>query len=524
MKTKLIIACCLSLILSTNAFALNPNLVQPDVDLNFSGDTVLNGQIEFFVENLCALPSLDYFISENELAEAWYCVMPAINTGLPVDLNVLIRKNNNGSPFAMTTVSTVSGEAALDFAACNDNGVPPDIILGDRDWGCLNQFINIIPHVAITSSEIELYSLAINRNPLIADPQIWSLFPVTLADTFGIVVSEGLRNALQSAQGLPIGSDQTQDMPSLPSQVVENIFSGSVDNWDDLGIPVPANSDNRVNVCLFDRGLGAQPAFNALFHENACAFRGAAGLGFLGFSPANDTDGIINSNINGTGNINVPQNFLGFDLTPPYFYANHIQSDMGSCMTDISNDQVQVNGFGPILDRWAIGIQRLDAVDEGRIDRNEFKFIAMDGVTPILEQVATGNYPYWQGPQVFWRNDILFGDQLFLAQRFIDFAQSIATIVPYNESLVDDAIDDLTDDRPFAGFRFPEIINAGGFPERVGQLAFARIFDNVFGFEHRSNIPFDILDPVLPYNRRLVAPSSCAVPILSDQVDTSVAP
>ncbi|MEM9063779.1 MAG: hypothetical protein AAGD13_25270, partial [Pseudomonadota bacterium] len=62
--------------------------------------------------------------------------------------------------------------------------------------------------------------------------------------------------------------------------------------------------------------------------------------------------------------------FPGFPLPAPYIHQNKGSSDMGKCLTNLA-----------AASRTGIGIQSLEKVDEGRTNRNNFKYLAIDGVT-----------------------------------------------------------------------------------------------------------------------------------------------
>jgi len=91
---------------------------------------------------------------------------------------------------------------------------------------------------------------------------------------FGIAVNLDLRNALQSAQGLNVGSDAAGDTPSIPRAFYASAVSGFIRpsnsgfaGWDSL-TGVPSDNAKAVNICRRTAGSGSQ-AISNLFFLNA---------------------------------------------------------------------------------------------------------------------------------------------------------------------------------------------------------------------------------------------------------------
>lgn len=528
MKIKLLSAAVMA-VAAGNAMAIAPN-VTPDLTLNISGATAVDKQIENYINQICDTNTLDTFVSVGGGATAFFCTVPAANSGLASDQNVLFRKESGGSSTGVEPVTNALTVDGIDLSTCLDDGSSfADAIAGDNQWGCSGTFIQVPSQVGISDVEPELFKISANgsKSVNLTPPGGLSVSPVN-AQTFGIVVSPGLRDALQAAQGLTVGSDDVADMPSLSSNVIANIFAGNVGTWDELqdgtgtGIHAAAGLaaiDNQVNICVRTPGSGTQAQFNAFYMRNACAYRGAGDLGFLGFDTSLDSDGINQDGDAGTGDLSKPTNFFGQPLAPPYTYANKGSSDMGKCVTQITatlNSDKEVTGE---TGRWAIGIQSLEKVDEGRTDRNYFKYLAIDGVAPTLENVAAGLYHNWAAASIQWRNDQLNADQAVLADKLVQTAQAKDAVSVFNASLQDDG-SSANDDRPAGSFRVPEILD-GGQPANVGTLAFAGTIDPQTLQVLATEAPFNPANPVTPFNKGLVGPSSCAIATMADKVDVS---
>ncbi|HBO96151.1 MAG TPA: hypothetical protein DD667_22940, partial [Gammaproteobacteria bacterium] len=362
--------------------------------------------------------------------------------------------------------------------------------------------------VGISDVEPELFTISDNNE---AGVQINLNAPRKVntvnAQTFGVVASPGLRDALQAAQGLSVGSDEVQDMPSMSSDLIANLFSGKVANWSQLrdaaGLGIDASaglSNGAVNICVRTPGSGTQAQFNAYYLGNPCNYRGAGDYGYVGFSTAVDSDGVEN-------NSSVPLIGGLFPAPGPHIHKNEGSSDMGKCVTNVSADG-----------RWALGVQSLEKVDEGRTDRNNFKYLAIDGVAPTLENVQAGLYQNWASMTIQWRTDVVTpgSDAEALAEKFVEIARNIDDVKDFNLGLQTDDGSTNNDNRPVGGFNTPEILVTGGAgPVNVGSLVFADS-TNVPSF------PFDASNPVMPFNKGLTGQSSCAVPTLgSTGIDVS---
>jgi len=163
-------------------------------------------------------------------------------------------------------------------------------------------------------------------------------------------------------------------------------------------------------------------------------------------------------------------------------------------------------------------VQSLEKVDEGRTDRNNFKYLAIDGVAPTLENVQAGLYQNWASMTIQWRTDVVTpgSDAEALAEKFVEIARNIDDVKDFNLGLQTDDGSTNNDNRPVGGFNTPEILVTGGAgPVNVGSLVFADS-TNVPSF------PFDASNPVMPFNKGLTGQSSCAVPTLgSTGIDVS---
>lgn len=512
MKIKSLVAAIALSAIGSQAIALAPGTAIDEV-LTISGATAADRQFQNYVTQICDPATLDTF--EGPVAAvANTCTVNNGNgqitvAGLPSPSNVLINKASGGSLQGVGPLVNFVQVPAITVAAATCTARPaPD----DNEWDCTTS-TTVDAELGISDVEPELFTIPANVRPGTTAPTAASLSNLTNvnpvnAQTFGVVVTPALRDALQAAQGLVVGSDEVDEMPSLSSAVIANIFTGNVAQWSTLvdasgnGIITPdatAAGADSVNLCVRTPGSGTQAQFNAFYMKNACAYRGASSFQFVGFETLGDTStrtppaGELAEN-----DIDIPD-FFG-PLPAPYSHWNEGSSDMGRCLTNLA-----------AAGRNGIGIQSLEKVDEGRTNRNNFKYLAIDGVTPTLENVKSGLYRNWATLSLQWGANVdADAGKLALAQQFVTTAQDFEAVRTFNISLQTDD-DGSSDNRPASGFNIPEIRNAAGTaPANVGTLALATAANVI------PATGWTVTQPILPQNTFLSNPSACAVPRVAE--------
>lgn len=499
MKIKNLALAVAASLCASQALALNvADSLNATLKLNVSGATAADFQFANYIAQICQPGTLDTFRNPADTARAFSCAIAVDGiTGVAAGTTALIRKESGGSGTGVSPVyNRASNIRGIDLSTCTDANA-------DRTWECSNTVINVDAEVGISDVEPELFSIPANHipnfvpfNPSDATIRVNSVN----TQTFGIVVTEDLRNALQSAQGLTVGSNDVEDMPSLSSALVANIFAGRVANWstlvDSTGTGINATAirtkGNGVEVCVRANGSGTQAQFNAFYMRNACAFRGASTFEFLGFNTAADGNGVLNDTV---------RRQVGPALAPPPYIHHQVgSSDIGKCMTAIH----------ATTNRTAIGVQSVEKVKESLTDRDKFKFVAIDGVAPTLENVVSGDYKNVAPLSIQFPiagNRALTGDKLLAAEELVRTAKAASAVATFNASLKSGAPS------------FSSILDsadATGFAD-VGTLAFG-------GAPNPNAGAFDAAVPLIAFDQVVSsAPSTCAVPRLgaNQKVDIS---
>lgn len=495
MKIKNLALAVAASLIASQSFALGINdSKNATLKLTVSGATAADNQFASYINDICQAATTDTFRNPADNSRAFSCLLNGTISGVAAGTSALIRKESGGSVNGVAPVANATTVNGIDLDTCTD----PE---NDRLWACSNTTIQVPAEVGISDVEPELFTLTANGGAAVNAANLALLTVSAInAQTFGIVVTPDLRNALQAAQGLDVGSEDVADMPSLSSALITNIFAGRVANWSTLvnssnvGLNATGTgqqvNNNGVEVCLRTPGSGTQAQFNAFYLGNACAYRGAAGYQFLGFGTPADGNSINND---------IVRRQVGPVLAPPpYIHANTGSTQVGQCLTNVA-----------AANRTAIGIQSLEKVIEPLADRNNFRYIAVDGVAPTLENLSAGLYRNWASLSVQWRSNVVTGTKLAAAQRFVDLAKAKGPIADFNLSLKANVAG--------ANAAILDASDASGHAD-VGLLAFTSTANGNAG-------AFDPANPVFAFDKAngLGNPSTCALPrLLSNQkVDVS---
>jgi len=418
--------------LSSGAFAILPTDT-PTLDLWISGASAQDALLAGLVPSLCDDTPLTYTDTAGKAGvdfSAYFCTMSSAKVpGLVGTQKVLVHKRSRGGSAWGVAPVALAGVAGQSLAAVNvsqmeisfsgaggtvtgnncklDSGTryvcnPANLVDKISDAGVSDveptMFIgsNLIPvgpdygtvagdagTVALTSSQFAKLKVS----------------PMS-AVTFGVVVTTDLRNTLQKAQGKNVGSDAIADMPSLTSTQIRSLFSGAISDWSQFNVFDSTSSTWKtldqltsstlattvVNVCRRDSGSGTQAQFNAHFLHNPCA--GSAALlpapdnsftsRHIAYLPAGAAAGLtsidaFDSAINDAG--------PGASLV----HEGSASGDLTACLRDLENGRPSVAAGKA----WGIGIQGVTSADPS------FRFVAIDGVTPTLNNVASGKYFDW---------------------------------------------------------------------------------------------------------------------------------
>jgi hypothetical protein len=262
-----------------------------------------------------------------------------VATGLAADVNsaaytcgqVALQNGHAG-------ISDVEPARFSDVVTVDGVDVPVNLPPGNDDSGA--------PWAVLTTAQINALDVAAVNQTL-----------------FGIAVNIPLRNALQQAQGLNVGSDAAADMPSMPRAFYAGAISGFVQggspnaNWKTL-TGIAGDEAKQVNICRRVNGSGTQASSNLFFLESATITSDANGMLFplsaTGALAVNGTIAVLEGS--GTGNVE-------------------------TCLTNTT----VANGGG-----YAMGVVSFE-VDPGT---KAYRFVKIDGAAPDKALARIGGYPF----------------------------------------------------------------------------------------------------------------------------------
>jgi hypothetical protein len=271
---------------------------------------------------------------------------------------------STGQQATATTPSFTCADVALRQAIAGISDVEPNIF-------------NINMTVGTTKTAINLPAgNDDNGTPwaILTTAQINGLDTATANQTiFGVAVSLPLRNAMQAAQGLTVGSDAAADQPSMPrafySAAVTGFVQAGVANhagWDAL-TGRTSDAGFQVNICRRANGSGTQASSNLLFLNAGTISTTSAG----GLAP-------------------LPSNGVAVAVSghPLAIVENSSTGTAITCLTNASS-----------LGAYAMGIISFEN-DPGSAT---WRFVKLDGQAPNQAMARVGAYPYVYAATIQWK-------------------------------------------------------------------------------------------------------------------------
>lgn len=413
----------LLLISGTPVLALPPSPT-PQVELFLSGATAQDEALENLMRlkpgiegarNVCEAGTLDIYRAKIEgvAKRVFYCRASANVAGLAAGTRIAIHKSSGGSGEGVTPVSAGSTVAYLDLARLPEvascrTGVEErgteDFIAYRNHTGCDGAGKRAVPRAGI--SDVEPALVGGITQPLTVKPQnqlVW-----------GLPVTKNLRNALQAAQGLvrssvphdDPGRDTAASMPSLSRAQVAGLFSGTLNNWEQLydseGTPFtrsrflapapPANPDasgaspgayrperragSSVYICRRIESSGTQASYEAHYLRNRCV---------------KDTPPFVRPNdgsdVRKGGDVS---KLVRIAAPAGSVYAGTGTGDVRDCLD--AHEQ---------FNRWAVGI--LSTENPGNNGNREFRYLKVDGAAPTLLNAYGGRWAHVSEQSMQWR-------------------------------------------------------------------------------------------------------------------------
>lgn len=379
------------------AHALTPD-APIAITLHMSGASAEDYALRLlFTTDLCVSGTADEYLSNGngndfsaiscQLDNSKLVDAASLPAGFPTNPNViLVKRSNGGSGMGVQPVAEARAitNMVVNSSNCTDTGTT-DPELGIEVYSC-NTTINadgspgagtaaIVSDAGLSDVEPGMF-VGPNVPPGSSDVTPADLNNLNVASAtavvFGVPVSLNLRNALQAAEGLTVGSETEADMPSLSSRQIAALETGGITNWNQLmvgstglpsvsGVTPPASGSTLVHICRRVPGSGTQAQFNANFLRSPC------------------TPGALPS-------------VLTSGLFGPIVTQNAGAGGLGDCL---SNESKAGN--------WAIGLQ---STEKNTSHSKDYRFIKVDGYAPTLQNVMATNYFDWSANSMQWRKTL----------------------------------------------------------------------------------------------------------------------
>ncbi len=528
MKIKQIATAVSAVLLSGSVFAISPTTT-PDIEIFMSGASAQDKAIGALFKNICVTDAagnttdLDVFKDNAKPAKpgkahtAYFCTLdnakvPGLSITAP---KVLFHKRSKGG--SAQGVNPVIDEVAIDAMNINNGNctapdtstVPPETfwrcdITPDADGNpATGNLIQVVSDAGVSDVNPEMF---VGANTPAGNAPVDAIVisnrmvvKAAAALVFGVPVTTTLRDALQEAQFPGNATCTTYDatitdpllqpreseacMPSLTKRQVASLISGKIRNWSafkvngvsltDPSIVSSLPDSTKVTYCRRVNGSGTQAQMNAKFLHYPCT----AGALEPAAEPGNPFSGPIVRENSGSG-------------------------DMSACLNDFNNG---TNGSGENLQTktladgtvvpvtaWALGVQ---STEKNAKLGDDFRFIKIDGITPTLENAASGKYHDWVEQTFQWRIPSFngpTGDMLTILETIASQASEPSTIAT--------------------------VLNTK-FKHTWGQAGYMAVSTN---FAPTADGILNVNAPVIPYTHAAGSKlDNCIVPVVNDTYQNS---
>ena len=188
---------------------------------------------------------------------------------------------------------------------------------------------------------------------------------------FGVPVSLNVRNALQTQQGLTVGSDTEANMPSLSSAQLTSAYTQAGQTWAGIGVTTGLAND-AIYVARRVNSSGTQKTFEALIARTP---NGQGGLKNCVVADAVQSPLPFLSGTNNLDNTSTGDAATACSTAPVAVFSGSGGGDVRACL--IAHNAAS---------RGAIGI----LTTEDKPGTANWRFVKVDGVTPNQAQAAAG--------------------------------------------------------------------------------------------------------------------------------------
>ena len=395
MKLKLIAAA--AALAASQAYAVAPG-AQADIEFFISGASAQDKNIGNYIENYLCLSDaeggdFDTFKdgTKGKNYRAWSCIVDHDKIGNTVsagDVLVIHKRSKGGSGWGVVPVAQQAQIERMDLANANCvEGTGDD----EGSWSCDIVTTTDTPLVGVSDVEPKVFKglNAVDDFGDVTQDDLDALTTYAQSQlVFGVPVTKELRNVLQAAQGLVVGEDDEENMPTMSANLVRSLFTGQVTSWYDVvnaegtdlmtvaaNETMPTPETDSVALCVRTSGSGTRAQFMINFLRTSC----------------------LDSSV-------AP--YLVEGGSYPSLTANSGSGGMASCVSNYDRDgateDIQDGETSGETVHWAIGYQST----EKNMDLSlNYRFVKIDGAAPTLTNVANDKYFDWVEQSLQYNTD-----------------------------------------------------------------------------------------------------------------------
>jgi hypothetical protein len=400
---KAVAAGALALACAAPALALPPGTAV-QVTVNISGASASDAFIGNLITQLCSVSANDLttFLDDTNANgvddglgidgssyQAYSCTLDSSKIpgiGLTNPTALILKRSAGGSGIGVAPVCNGTSVAMMAVTAqnCVDGGGPANRFV------CGAATTSVIPEGGVSDvspSEVGGGTASTNCD----------VVKSTFGTGFSAIATTRLRNALQAAQGLTVGSDTAANMPSISKGQLMSIATGRIQNWRQFMV----NGVDLVTAAT-NAGLAAPSSdvVTACRRVETSGTTAAFKLRILG-SPS----GLRNCE-NGAQELRYP----GLPDTGPYVLTEQSSAtDEGNCVANqdvVNPPQYQADPTDPTFlvdtSNWAIGLQQ--STEENAGLTRSYRFLRVDGVLPTIDNMANGTWRWWTESTLQYRS------------------------------------------------------------------------------------------------------------------------
>ena len=377
-----------------SAFALAPGSFDPATipQVYMSGATAQNGGINNVARLICQDGTLDAYSTVSQVA--FVCTVRAGSTlGAAYDgTNIAIHKESSGG--SGLGIDNLINGITLNFVnlspivagqtACTLDTVSSVVAAGalaaENVWNCpTTQVTAQIPQIGFSDVDPAVFGKTTSGTA----GTITVNSPNQL--TFGVAVTVPLRNALQGAQGLTVGSDLAVDTPSLSNAEVQRMFQqtkASTNTGATFGL---TGDTNRVYAIRRGATSGTQKTaeiyfFNANVVQSSFAINSFA-------SPTTGYNSVVASDAGcGTATSAPASTGMVFAGSANEQNVNCLNRHAAGGRYAVANLTMEFNAFNNPASTSA-------AIDTTY--PTGFRYVKLNGYLPTIENMVRGNYSYY---------------------------------------------------------------------------------------------------------------------------------